>query len=118
MIKILIADDHAIVREGLKQIVAETTDMVIADEASSGHGVLDKVWNNEYDVVVLDISMPGRDGVDILKQLKNILLPQIFHIYLSQTYLHFLIEMFKSLLLLLKITSGIPKTGRLNIQRS
>ena len=71
MIKILIADDHAIVREGLKQIVAETADIVIADEASSGHEVLDKVWNNEYDVVVLDISMPGRDGVDILKQLKS-----------------------------------------------
>jgi two-component system invasion response regulator UvrY len=71
MIKILIADDHTIVREGLKQIVAETADMMVADEASSGHEVLDKVWNNEYDVVVLDISMPGRDGVDILKQLKS-----------------------------------------------
>jgi two-component system invasion response regulator UvrY len=71
MIKILIADDHAIVREGLKQIVAETADMMVADEASSGYEVLDKVWNNEYDVVVLDISMPGRDGVDILKQLKS-----------------------------------------------
>jgi two-component system invasion response regulator UvrY len=70
MIKILIADDHAIVREGLKQIVAETADMEIADEARSGHEVLDKVGNNDYDVVVLDISMPGRDGVDILKQLK------------------------------------------------
>jgi two-component system invasion response regulator UvrY len=71
MIKILIADDHTIVREGLKQIVSETADMMVADEASSGHEVLDKVWNNEYDVVVLDISMPGRDGVDILKQLKR-----------------------------------------------
>jgi two-component system invasion response regulator UvrY len=71
MIKILIADDHTIVREGLKQIVAETADMMVADEASSGNEVLDKVWNNEYDVVVLDISMPGRDGVDILKQLKS-----------------------------------------------
>ncbi len=71
MIKILIADDHAIVREGLKQIVAETADMVVADEATSGHEVLDKAWNNEYDVVVLDISMPGRNGVDILKQLKR-----------------------------------------------
>jgi two-component system invasion response regulator UvrY len=71
MIKILIADDHAIVREGLKQIVAETADMMVADEASNGHEVLDKVWNNEYDVVVLDISMPGRDGVDILKQLRS-----------------------------------------------
>jgi two-component system invasion response regulator UvrY len=71
MIKILIADDHAIVREGLKQILEETADMVVADEASSGHEVLDKARNNEYDVVVLDISMPGRDGVDILKQLRS-----------------------------------------------
>lgn len=71
MIKILIADDHAIVREGLKQIVAETADMVVVDEATSGHEVLEKVWNNEYDVVILDISMPGRGGVDILKQLKG-----------------------------------------------
>lgn len=71
MIKILIADDHAIVREGLKQIVGETADMVVADEATSGHEVLEKVWDNTYDVVILDISMPGRDGVDILKQLKD-----------------------------------------------
>ena len=71
MIKILIADDHAIVREGLKQIVAETSDMVVVDEASNGQETLDKVWKNDYDVVVLDISMPGRSGLDILKQLKG-----------------------------------------------
>jgi two-component system invasion response regulator UvrY len=71
MIKILIADDHAIVREGLKQIVAETSDMAVADEASSGHEVLDKVRSNEYTVVVLDISMPGGDGLNILKQIKK-----------------------------------------------
>lgn len=71
MIKILIADDHAIVREGLKQIVAETSDIVVADEASTGHEVLDKVRANDYDVVVLDISMPGGDGLNILKQIKR-----------------------------------------------
>ena len=71
MIKILIADDHAIVREGLKRIVAETADMVVADEATNGHEVLEKIRNNEYNVVILDISMPGRGGVDILKQLKG-----------------------------------------------
>lgn len=69
--KILIADDHVIVREGLKQIVAETSDMVVADEAGSGHEVLNKVLKNDYDVVVLDITMPGMNGVDILNQLKN-----------------------------------------------
>ena len=71
MIKILIADDHVIVREGLKQIVAETSDMVVADEVGSGHEVLNKTLKNHYDVVVLDITMPGMNGVDILKQLKN-----------------------------------------------
>ena len=71
MIKILIADDHRIVREGLKQILAETSDMVVADEASNTQEVLKKVWDNEYDVLLLDISMPGRSGLDILKQLKS-----------------------------------------------
>jgi len=71
MIKILIADDHAIVRKGLKQIVAETADIIVSDEASTGQEALEKVRCNEYDVVVLDISMPGRDGVDILKQIKK-----------------------------------------------
>ena len=70
MIRILIADDHPVVRQGLKQIVAETSDMAVADEASNAQEVLDKVWNNDYDVVVLDITMPGRGGLDILKQLK------------------------------------------------
>jgi two-component system invasion response regulator UvrY len=71
MITILIADDHAIVREGLKQIVADTPDMVVVDEASTGSEVLDKVRKNEYSVVVLDISMPGGDGLNILKQIKK-----------------------------------------------
>ena len=71
MIKILIADDHAIVREGLKQIVGETSDMVVSDEASNGHEVLRKVRENDYDVVVLDITMPGMSGLDVLKQLKS-----------------------------------------------
>jgi DNA-binding NarL/FixJ family response regulator len=71
MIKILIADDHAIVREGLKQIVADTPDMVVGGEAADGPQVLELVRKDDWDVVVLDIAMPGRGGVDILKQLKN-----------------------------------------------
>ena len=71
MIKILIADDHAIVREGLKQIIRETSDMVVADEASTGQELLEKVWKHDYDVVLLDISMPGRSGLDILKQIRS-----------------------------------------------
>jgi DNA-binding NarL/FixJ family response regulator len=72
MIKILIVDDHAIVRQGLKQIVAETSDISVAGEASNGQEALEKVWKNEYDVVVLDITMPGRGGLEALKQLKTI----------------------------------------------
>lgn len=70
MIKILIADDHAIVREGLKQIVADTSDLFVTDEAINGHEVLEKIRKYDYDVVVLDISMPGLNGLDTLKQLK------------------------------------------------
>jgi len=71
MLRILIADDHPIVRQGLRQTIAETTDMVVADEASNGQEVLSKVRASHYDVVLLDISMPGRSGVDILRELKN-----------------------------------------------
>ncbi len=71
MIKILIADDHVIVRQGLKQIVADTHDIVVAGEASNGREVLDKVLKNDYDVVLLDITMPGKSGLDVLKELKN-----------------------------------------------
>lgn len=71
MIKILIADDHAIVRRGLKQILTETPDMVVAGEAHDGQEMLDLVRSGHWDVVVLDISMPGRGGLDILKQLKS-----------------------------------------------
>jgi len=71
MIKIFVADDHAIVRQGLKQIVADTHDIIVAGEASDGHEVLDKVLKNNYDVVLLDITMPGRSGLDILSELKS-----------------------------------------------
>lgn len=71
MIKILIADDHAIVREGLKQIISENPDMVVAAEAGNGAEVMEKVSENNFDVVLLDISMPGKSGLDVLRQLKS-----------------------------------------------
>ena len=71
MIRILIADDHAIVREGLKQIVSESSDMAVTDEASDGHEALDKALNGDYDVVILDITMPGINGLDALKQIRS-----------------------------------------------
>jgi two-component system invasion response regulator UvrY len=70
MIKILVVDDHIIVREGLKKILVDNPDMVVADEASNGEEVIKKVGNNDYDLVLLDISLPGRNGLDVLKQLK------------------------------------------------
>ncbi len=70
MIKILIADDHAIVREGLKQILAETADMTVAGEATNGREVLEQVRKEDWDLVLLDIAMPGKDGLETLKELK------------------------------------------------
>lgn len=71
MIRALIADDHAVVRQGLKQILGDTPEMLVAGEAASGQEVLDKVRAETWDVVILDISMPDRSGLDILKQLRS-----------------------------------------------
>ena len=71
MIKILIADDHAIVREGLKQILSQTPDMVVVAEASNGQEALDKLARNNIDLIVLDISMPGKDGLDVLGEIMS-----------------------------------------------
>ncbi len=70
MIRILIADDHAIVRAGLKQIIEGIPDMILADEAANGWELLEKVRKDDFDVIVLDITMPGGGGIEILKQLK------------------------------------------------
>lgn len=72
MIRVLIVDDHDIVREGLKQIVSETTDIVAAGEATSGNEALDQVRSGSWDVVVLDLNLPDRNGIDILAQIRSI----------------------------------------------
>jgi DNA-binding NarL/FixJ family response regulator len=71
MIQVLIADDHAVVREGLRQILSGVPDMVVAGEASNATDVLREVRKNQYTVLVLDIAMPGKTGLDILKELKQ-----------------------------------------------
>ena len=71
MIRVLIADDHAVVLEGLKQILSETADIKVVAEATNGQDVLDKLRTQHVDVVVLDIAMPGRSGLDILLHLKR-----------------------------------------------
>lgn len=70
MIKVLVADDHAVVRKGLGQIIAETLDLEVTAEAASGPEVLDLCRKRSFDVVVLDLSMPGPSGLDTLKQLR------------------------------------------------
>ena len=69
MIRVLIADDHTIVRQGLKRILAETPDMNVTGEAENGVEALKKIREGGWDVVLLDVSMPGRNGVDTLKQI-------------------------------------------------
>jgi DNA-binding NarL/FixJ family response regulator len=71
MISILVADDHAVVRQGVKQILADVNDMAVKDEAQDGSETLEKVLQNDYDVVLLDISMPGRSGLEVLEDIKN-----------------------------------------------
>ncbi|HEY2918307.1 MAG TPA: response regulator transcription factor [Candidatus Binatia bacterium] len=71
MIHVIIADDHPVVRQGLTRILAEETDMVLAAEAATGQELLDKLDKTDCDVVLLDISMPGRGGLDILAELRR-----------------------------------------------
>ncbi|MES2237997.1 MAG: response regulator transcription factor [Pseudomonadota bacterium] len=70
-IHVLIADDHAIVRQGLKQILSETDDLVVTGEADDGADALQLARQQPWDVFLLDVSMPNRNGIDTLKQLKK-----------------------------------------------
>jgi len=69
--KILIADDHAVVRAGLKQILTGVSGITEIDGVADGDEVMEKIKEKDYDVVVLDISMPGKNGLEVLKQLKS-----------------------------------------------
>ncbi len=68
MTKILIADDHAVVCKGLLDIITEAFDKVLVDKANSGEEALRKAWSGNYDLVVLDISLPDKSGMDVLKE--------------------------------------------------
>jgi DNA-binding NarL/FixJ family response regulator len=70
MIRIVLADDHAIVREGLKRIVGDAADFVVAGEAADGTEVMRVVRETDFDVLVLDLSMPGRSGMELIKLVK------------------------------------------------
>jgi len=69
-IKVLIADDHPLFRQGLKHTFSETEDITVAAEAENGDELIKKLREDEYNLVLLDISMPGKSGLDILKQLQ------------------------------------------------
>jgi DNA-binding NarL/FixJ family response regulator len=72
VIKVCVVDDHGLVREGLKKYLAEASDIVVVDEAKTGQEILSKAEKKKFDVMTLDISMPGRSGLDIIKQLKQL----------------------------------------------
>jgi DNA-binding NarL/FixJ family response regulator len=71
MIRIVVADDHTIVREGLKQVLSAASDFSIVGEAQSGHEVLLRVRDLEFDVLLLDMSMPGKSGIELIKQVRG-----------------------------------------------
>ena len=69
--RVFIVDDHAIVRKGLKQILADTPDLMVAGDADAGHEAIKLARQDGYDVLLLDISMPDRNGIEILKQIRK-----------------------------------------------
>lgn len=71
MIRVFICDDHAVVREGLRQIITKQSDMSVVAEAASGADVLNKSRETNYDVVLLDLSMPGRNGLETLGEIRR-----------------------------------------------
>ncbi len=71
MIKVLLADDHTIVRAGLKELLSETGDITVSGEANDGAEALARIRESDYDVAVLDMSMPGRSGIELIRQVKR-----------------------------------------------
>jgi DNA-binding NarL/FixJ family response regulator len=71
MIRVVLADDHRMVRAGLKEILADTGDIEVVGEATNGHEVMARVRELALDVLVLDMSMPGRSGIELIRQVKT-----------------------------------------------
>jgi DNA-binding NarL/FixJ family response regulator len=71
MIRVVIADDHTIVREGLRQLLQASTDFDVVSEARDGHEVMQRVRELDFDVLLLDMSMPGKSGMELIKQVKS-----------------------------------------------
>lgn len=71
MIRVILTDDHPILRKGLRQLLEEQADISIVAEAGNGNELMEKLANCKCDLIVLDISMPGRNGLDVLRQLRQ-----------------------------------------------
>ena len=71
MTRILVADDHGVVREGVKRIISEAPDMVLVGEADTGEEALEKALTLDCDMLLLDITMPGRSGFDVMRELRT-----------------------------------------------
>ena len=71
MVRVLVADDHVVMRKGLRQILLDRFPKAMVDEAGNGNEVIEQVWNNNYDAILMDISMPGKDGIDVMKEIKS-----------------------------------------------
>lgn len=71
MLRLLVADDHEVVRKGLMKVLAETLRPIEVDEARNGQEAVNKVLKGKYDLVVLDMKMPGKSGLDVLKEIKQ-----------------------------------------------
>lgn len=71
MIKVLIADDHAVVRKGINQILSEEEDIQVLGEASNGDEIIGMLYDKDWDIIVLDITMPGKNGLDVLIEIKQ-----------------------------------------------
>jgi two-component system, NarL family, invasion response regulator UvrY len=71
MIRVLLADDHTIVRAGLRELLSETGDITVSGEANNGAEVLARIREGQYDIAVLDMSMPGRSGIELIRQVKQ-----------------------------------------------
>jgi DNA-binding NarL/FixJ family response regulator len=69
-LEVLVADDHAIIRDGIKKILADTDDLVVAGQAANGADVMEQIRSRDWDLLFLDISMPGRNGLELIKLVK------------------------------------------------
>ncbi|MCF6270140.1 MAG: response regulator transcription factor [Melioribacteraceae bacterium] len=71
MLRIIIADDHQVIREGVKRIINSEIDIKVVAEVETGEALLNKISNNKFDVIILDIGLPGRSGIEVLSDIRK-----------------------------------------------